>query len=169
VRQQVKLFQEKVSIDFSANFILQNSKNRPVAGNFANPVRSLYLMPRNADVKYFENNSETWGQLYYINEMNGFYKKASTKGPIQQWPWINAEVSELVVEAGKTTSFVTQIENKTAAANQPIPQNYKDPEQELGVIAMPHYKTTEVSATLEPWYNKLNIRRAVQHKDNNNK
>lgn len=93
VRQQVKLFQDKVSIDFSANFILQNSKNRPVAGNFANPVRSLYLMPRNADVKYFENNSETWGQLYYINEMNGFYKKASTKGPIQQWPWINAENS----------------------------------------------------------------------------
>lgn len=123
-----------------------------------------------ATVELYDTNDQlvnTYTTDNYYNGVFVFYNLApgTYKVKIAAEDYENGEVSELVVEAGKTTSFVTQIENKTAAANQPIPQNYKDPEQELGVIAMPHYKTTEVSATLEPWYNKLNIRRAVQHKD----
>lgn len=95
-RQGMKLFKDRVEINLSGSYVLQESKNRPGSGIYGNPLYDLYLIPRNADISYFQDNSETWGQLYYvkgITQPDGklVYPKANAEGPIQQWPWINEE------------------------------------------------------------------------------
>ena len=95
-RQGMKLFKDRVEINLSVSYVYQESKNRPGSGIYGNPLYDLYLLPRNADISYFKDNSEVYGQLYYIqgiyDENNKIvYPKASTSGPIQQWPWINEE------------------------------------------------------------------------------
>lgn len=95
-RQGMKLFKERVEINLSVSYVYQESKNRPGSGIYGNPLYDLYLLPRNADISYFKNNSEVQGQLYYIegiyDENNKIiYPKAEAEGPIQQWPWINEE------------------------------------------------------------------------------
>ena len=90
-RETIKLFNNKLELNLSGSYILQESDNRPGSGIYANPLYDLYIMPRNADISYFKDNSEVDGQLYYINPVNGVYKEASATGPIQQWPWTNEE------------------------------------------------------------------------------
>lgn len=94
-RQGMKLFKDHVEINLSVSYVYQESKNRPGSGIYGNPLYDLYLLPRNADISYFKDNSETWGQLYYVkgHTENGkiVYPKADAEGPIQQWPWINEE------------------------------------------------------------------------------
>lgn len=90
-RQNIKMFKEKLEISLAGNYIYQDAKNRPGSGIYANPLYDLYLMPRNADIRYFKNHSEAYGQLYYINAVNGVYPKASAEGPIQLWPWSSEE------------------------------------------------------------------------------
>lgn len=94
-RQGMKLFKDRVEINLSVSYVYQDSKNRPGSGIYGNPLYDLYLLPRNADISYFKDNSEVYGQLYYIQghtENNKLvYPKADAHGPIQQWPWINEE------------------------------------------------------------------------------
>lgn len=94
-RENIKLFNQRLELSLSGSYILQESDNRPGSGIYANPLYDLYIMPRNADISYFENNSEVYGQLYYINpiQQDGktVYPKANAEGPIQQWPWSNEE------------------------------------------------------------------------------
>lgn len=90
-RENIRLFNNKVEVSLSGNYIYQDAKNRPGSGIYANPLYDLYLMPRNADIRYFKHNSEAYGQLYYINAVNGVYPKASAEGPIQLWPWSSEE------------------------------------------------------------------------------
>lgn len=80
-RQNIKMFQNKLEISLAGNYIYQDAKNRPGSGIYANPLYDLYLMPRNADIRYFKDHSEAYGQLYYINAVNGVYPKASAEGP----------------------------------------------------------------------------------------
>lgn len=91
LRQTVNLLDNHVEVSFSGSYIHQTSKNRPGSGIYANPLYDLYLMPRNADISYFKDHSETYGQLYYVREINGKYPKANAEGPIQQWPWLDNE------------------------------------------------------------------------------
>lgn len=94
-RQNTKLFNDRLEISLAGNYVYQDAKNRPGSGIYGNPLYDLYLMPRNADIRYFKQNSESWGQLYYINPINNVYPKAGpnsdTQGPIQTWPWSNEE------------------------------------------------------------------------------
>ena len=95
-RQGMTLFKDRVEINLSVSYVYQESKNRPGSGIYGNPLYDLYLLPRNADISYFKDNSEAHGQLYYIQGIydennNIIYPKADAQGPIQQWPWINEE------------------------------------------------------------------------------
>ena len=95
-RQGMTLFKDRVEINLSVSYVYQESKNRPGSGIYGNPLYDLYLLPRNADISYFKDNSEVHGQLYYIQGIydennNIIYPKADAQGPIQQWPWINEE------------------------------------------------------------------------------
>lgn len=94
-RQTVKFFKDRLQLNFSGSYIKQKAHNRPGSGFYANPLYPLYLMPRNADINYFKNNSETFGPLYYREKYNNetTYRPTGTNGPIQQWPWIAGENS----------------------------------------------------------------------------
>lgn len=92
-RENIKLFHNRAEISLAGNYVYQDAKNRPGSGIYANPLYDLYLMPRNADIRYFKSHSETYGPLYYVNAVNGVYPRAtnSAEGPIQLWPWSNEE------------------------------------------------------------------------------
>lgn len=95
-RQGMKLFKDRVEINLSGSYVYQESKNRPGSGIYGNPLYDLYLLPRNADISYFQDHSETMGQLYYVGNLTRpdgtkYWPKADAEGPIQQWPWINEE------------------------------------------------------------------------------
>lgn len=94
-RNNFKLFNDKLELSFSANYIKQESKNQPSSGYFGNPIYNLYLMPRNADIRYFKENQEVYGDLYALNTQN-WYDGGNTprkigEGPIQVWPWQSEE------------------------------------------------------------------------------
>ena len=57
-RQGMKLFKDRVEINLSVSYVYQESKNRPGSGIYGNPLYDLYLLPRNADISYFKDNSE---------------------------------------------------------------------------------------------------------------
>lgn len=92
-RQSIKFFDDHLQLDLSGSYIKQKSKNRPGSGFYGNSLYSLYLMPRNADIGYFKNNSEVQGEMYYINKYNNeqTYRTTGVVGPIQQWPWISSD------------------------------------------------------------------------------
>ena len=90
-RQTVKAYNDRLQFNFSGSYIKQRTYNRPGSGFYANPLYTLYLMPRNADIRYFENNSEVMGNLYYNKAINDVYRSHEVIGPIQQWPWIGDE------------------------------------------------------------------------------
>jgi len=81
-KENISLFNNKLKLNFTANFIIQNVKNRPGSGEYANPLFSLYTAPRNADMQYFKSNYEVVGTL--INKLNG---KEYVNQPLQVWPW----------------------------------------------------------------------------------
>lgn len=87
-RQGVSFFDERLKFDFSGSYIIQKAKNRPGSGLYGNPLYSLYTMPRNSSIAYFEDYSETYGDLYTVLSYNEVYRKQGVKGPIQNWPWI---------------------------------------------------------------------------------
>ena len=97
-RNNFKLFKDKLELSFSANYVKQESKNKPSSGYFGNPLYNLYLMPRNSDIRYFKNNQETNGALYALNSENWYTDSNGTKvprkigeGPVQVWPWQTEE------------------------------------------------------------------------------
>lgn len=94
LRQNYELFNKKVKIDVSANYIHQETQNRIGGGTFSNPLFNLYLAPRNLDMQYYKNNYEvegTWdsekiGILYPgPNGIDTEYKTVQLKGPMQNW------------------------------------------------------------------------------------
>ncbi len=88
-RETLNFFDDHLEISASGSYINQKVNNRPGSGEYANPLYSLYLMPRNADINYFRENYETTGTLYYHNlyDNETTYRSTGTEGPIQIWPW----------------------------------------------------------------------------------
>lgn len=92
-RETMNLFDDHLQISASGSYIHQKVNNRPGSGAYANPIYSLYLMPRNADINYFRDNYETNGMIYYhkLYDNETTYRSTNTEGPIQYWPWIASD------------------------------------------------------------------------------
>jgi TonB-linked SusC/RagA family outer membrane protein len=50
-----KLLNDKMTLDFSGNYITQNSVDRPGEGSYFNPLSSVYLFPRGMDFNQYKN------------------------------------------------------------------------------------------------------------------
>jgi TonB-linked SusC/RagA family outer membrane protein len=50
-----KLLNDKMTLDLSANYISQNTVDRPTSGTYFNPLPSLYLFPRSVDFNQYKN------------------------------------------------------------------------------------------------------------------
>ncbi len=80
VRGTTQLFNNKLSLDGSINYVNQTSKNRPWAGNFFNPIFSLYLFPNGDDFnEYAGDNFEVYN--------------ATRNLKLQNWPYLKNEAS----------------------------------------------------------------------------
>ncbi|MDQ3291381.1 MAG: SusC/RagA family TonB-linked outer membrane protein [Bacteroidota bacterium] len=80
LRGTTQVFNNKVSLDGSVNYIKQMVKNRPQAGFYYSPIFSLYLFPTGDDFsKYSGSNYVTW------NPTRSMY--------VQNWPYIRNEAS----------------------------------------------------------------------------
>lgn len=98
-RQNYNLFNEKLKVDVSMNYVKQDTKNRPGGGTNQNPLYDLYRSPRNIDMPYYKDNYKiedaTWmgnpgtGRILVPNENgNGYvwvYVPVEFKGTKQNW------------------------------------------------------------------------------------
>ena len=50
-----KIFDDKVSLDASANYVSQKTVDRPTSGTYFNPLFGLYLFPRGGDFEQYKN------------------------------------------------------------------------------------------------------------------
>ena len=55
-RNTSKFFNDKLSLDVSANYVSQTVNNRPNQAFYFNPLVSLYLFPRGVDFNQYKNN-----------------------------------------------------------------------------------------------------------------
>lgn len=80
LRATTQLFNDKLSLDGSVNYINQGVYNRPQSGYYLSPIFSLYLFPTEDDFsEYDANHFETW------DPVRGLYQ--------QNWPYIVNEAS----------------------------------------------------------------------------
>ena len=97
-RQNYSLFNDRLKVDLSMNYIQAVTKNRPGGGTALNPLYDLYTMPRNIDMSYYKDNyvneNGSWTtalQGHYIKNENGDWEWATESkeltGPQQQWAY----------------------------------------------------------------------------------
>jgi TonB-linked SusC/RagA family outer membrane protein len=80
LRGTTQLFNNKLSLDASVNYIEQKVYNRPQAGFYFSPIFSLYLFPTGDDFsKYSGKNYQKWDPSRLMN--------------VQNWPYIKNEAS----------------------------------------------------------------------------
>ncbi|WP_353718209.1 SusC/RagA family TonB-linked outer membrane protein [Dyadobacter sp. 676] len=80
LRGTTQLFNNKLSLDASVNYIEQKVYNRPQSGFYYSPIFSLYLFPTGDDFsKYSGGNFEKWDPARLMN--------------VQNWPYIKNEAS----------------------------------------------------------------------------
>ena len=69
IRNTSKLFNDKVTIDASANYIYQKAVNRATEGTYFNAVFDAYTFPRGQDLEQYQN-FETYSTARNINVQN---------------------------------------------------------------------------------------------------
>lgn len=60
-KESFSLFNKKLDISTSLNYIHQKTTNRPVIGRVLSPLHALYRMPSNVDMRYFRNHYQHTG------------------------------------------------------------------------------------------------------------
>ena len=93
-RQNYNLFNNKVRIDLSINYVYAKTKNRPGGGTVMNPLYDLYRMPRNVDMDYYRENymnpEGTWESqdISYLNSSGqSVIGRTQLSGPMQRWAY----------------------------------------------------------------------------------
>ena len=88
IRNTSKLLNDKLSIDLNANYIFQNTVNRPTSGTYFNPLTSVYLFPRATDFNQYKNY-EQFDQVRNIELPNWIEAYTAPSGDVTENPyWI---------------------------------------------------------------------------------
>ncbi|MDB4922795.1 SusC/RagA family TonB-linked outer membrane protein [Mucilaginibacter sp.] len=74
-RNTSQFFNDKLTLDVSANYINQVVHNRPNQGFYYNPIVPLYLFPPSMDINQYKNNFEVYDPSRLLN--------------VQNWPFLN--------------------------------------------------------------------------------
>ncbi|MGE5106097.1 MAG: SusC/RagA family TonB-linked outer membrane protein, partial [Sphingobacteriales bacterium] len=70
LRETMKLFNDKLSIDANVTVLTQKNHNRAVSGMYNNPLTGLYLFPRGLDFSSYKNNYEYFSPSRNMNLQN---------------------------------------------------------------------------------------------------
>ena len=99
-RQTYNLFNNRLHIDASMNYVQTVTNNRVGGGTLLNPIYHLYTMPRNIDLGYYRDNYSTpkgtWlsgNQKIYELGSDGTYKfnrtvRVPLSGMMQNWAFM---------------------------------------------------------------------------------
>ncbi len=96
LRQSYSLFNNKLNIDVSLNYVYARNRNRPGGGTVLNPLYDLYLASRNVDMDYYRTNyvaDGTWtsnNHTYFNKAGNRVSGTTELSGPRQQWAYFTA-------------------------------------------------------------------------------
>lgn len=69
IRNTSKFWNDKLTLDVSANYIDQKTKDRPTSGTYFNPIWGLYMYPRGANFEQY-SNYEVYNPSRNINVQN---------------------------------------------------------------------------------------------------
>lgn len=94
-RQSYSLFNKKLNVDLSLNYVQAKTKNRPGGGTVMNPLYDLYRMPRNVDLNYYkenyyiENGKWTSNEQSYFDSKNNKWTTGTVEltGSKQEWAY----------------------------------------------------------------------------------
>ncbi len=68
LRESFNLFNDRLTIDASATYVVQDLHNQQTGGTYTNPLTGLYTFPNNGDFNYYKNNYIEFNPLTQRNE-----------------------------------------------------------------------------------------------------
>ncbi len=104
LRETAKFLDNKLSVDGFVTLTRQESNNRPVSGLYSNPQMSVALLPRNYDLKNFENNYQ--------------YASLSRRINLQNWWNINYDQTLIGNEYSQNPYWLLNRNNRTDGRNR---------------------------------------------------
>ena len=72
LKETIKLFNNKVTVDGSLNYIIQKGTNRPEGGQYFSPLTGLYTFPANGDFAYYKNNYKIFDAVNNYDTQNWY-------------------------------------------------------------------------------------------------
>lgn len=91
-KESYNLFNKRLKLDFSLNYITQRTKNRPVIGLAKGALPGLYRTPAAVDLRYFDKNrtriAEKDDPLVTPGSSNGVWNSHLIGMPVQNFPWL---------------------------------------------------------------------------------
>ena len=81
LNQSTKLFNNKVTVSSNVIFAYEETKNRPGAGYYNNPLTGLYLFARERDFNSYKTNYEIYDASRNLNRMNWYSTEEKQNNP----------------------------------------------------------------------------------------
>ncbi len=158
-RNNFNLFESRLKIDASVNYVSQRTKNRPGGGTSLNPLYNLYTSPRNIDMDFYKNNYQitdgewTSNKYQYYQLSNKTYIWASgyakLKGPKQNWVYISADQNNpyWLLNKVNRVEYLDRIYANISAELELF--NGLSVQARLGIDHSREFEKSEVSATTQ--------------------
>ncbi len=162
-RQNYSLFDNKLKIDLSINYVYAKTKNRPGGGTSMNPLYDLYRLPGNVDLDYYKENymdpNGTWqssGKIEYILNGKKTSDYATLHGPAQNWvyPWTPDNNNPYwITNMNRTTSVEERVYGSAVVSYQVIDglmlQGRVNVDRSKLSTITNRYATTQLPASME--------------------
>lgn len=90
LKESFSLFNKKLKIDMSLNYVTQRAENRPVIGKAKGVLPGLYRTPAAVDLRYFDVNRTVIADKYNPISNGDTQTNPNLVGtPVQNFPWLN--------------------------------------------------------------------------------
>lgn len=87
LKESFKLFDDRVKLDFSLNYVSSKTNNRPVIGKGFSSLVGLYRTPGAIDLRYFDRNRTHTATAYDKVVTDGFGNSKLIGEQVQTWGW----------------------------------------------------------------------------------
>ena len=94
LKESFSLFDKRVNISTSLNWIHQKTNNAPNTGKTLSALHAIYRMPADVDVRYFKNHYQhagTWNDDIVNDTKSGNPKLLGQ--PVQTWDWFDKSLN----------------------------------------------------------------------------
>ncbi len=92
-KESYNMFNGKLKLDFSLNYVTQKTDNRPIIGKSKGSLPGLYLTPSAVDLRYFDKNrtyiADASDKLVNKTPENDYANPHLAGQSVQNFPWVN--------------------------------------------------------------------------------